>query len=1178
MNQYNFLSHRLIIGLSIFSLLFVMLSCGKGSPTEPSLSDQNVTGNNTEIKDNLESAGSAYEVNVPQDRAPYAEGEVQVVFYDPGQISTGTLESAYPLELIRKIPLRWGTIFHMKITDGTPVPEMVSILRQDPDVRFAEPNNAYYFAEAPYFPNDPLYERDDEGNDPRDNMYDQWGPSHVGANIVWNEQKGSSDVIVAIIDTGIRRTHEDLVDRIWINEDEIPDNAIDDDNNGYVDDTWGWNLAGHNNNPADNGVAGYHGSACSGVVAATQDNNLGLTGMAPGVRLMALSTSFGAAWETEITEGVNYAAMNGAEIVSMSFGGAQQSEIMETAMNDAWDGGHGINLIAAAHNYNSTSYIYPAAYDAVMSIAATICFTSNGSPIDEHKITAGQDGYGWGSNYGDWIHVSAYGERYTTVHGGGDDQYKDGYNHGFFGGTSNATPMTAGTMALIHSQFPGMSAEWYWSRMQNTVDDLGDPGFDILTGWGRINPVRALYGSDRFTGLEDPDGFVGMVLPDAEMYDTIHDFPGNPFNDTYDLYKVTVNQEGFLNIYLDIFTWGEDLDLEVYSDPQMTDLIGSSYDENHATNSFESIGFADAKPGEEYFIKVLSSGEGSSTTYGLRTRMYTNELVVTGESIAPPFVHQTGNKVPFLKLNVHCGFQATLDGLNISKHGTTPDEVLSQVYIYQDANQNGGFDQADQLLMQATPPSLNRVRFENMNKFFDIDHDLVLFVVADFSLSPDDTTISLSLESYKDVITEEGLVAHYAGFPIRSDDVLIGTDSEPPYWLTTTGAQTTEPFYHSVTVGWNEADDLLTPPVKYNIYYSTEFPSDISAMQSILDASYVAGDTTDYEYELKSLPAGDEHFFVLRAEDQVGNEDQNFDVISGIPGDNGDPANPQIINSFFVSGIYQFDVDGDIMAVARLNSGVYTYILDEPTVPQWQGSWFGDTAYNVTVNGDYIYVGGSTNVNVLDVTDPANPVLTDSAANTFNWRTDFADSWIYTVNSSGQLFPVDASDPDNLIDYPLVDPPGFGFTSDLLCTTDAIYNIGQNSIYAIARTDPSAPVFTTEFGNANSYGLYAYGDYLISNEWGSGTLNIWDISVNPLNPALTGSTTDGPGASNFNCVVVGGYAYTTKSDFGLVVYDISDPSNPTYTGELAIAGASYIRAHGDLIYVMGNNSMLYVIV
>jgi subtilisin family serine protease len=559
-------------------------------------------------------------------KAAYMPDEVMVVLTDAAEKSVGPFAfSGLPLEIVRTIESDWATIYRVKITDGSSVEQMVEKLKGNAKVRIAEPNYYLYFMEAPYNPNDPMWNPPSPGNDPRGTMNAQWGPAKLGASIVWNQTKGSSDVVVAVIDTGVRRTHEDLQDSIWINEDETQGNGIDDDNNGYIDDWWGWNCFEGNNNPFDTNASNYyHGTGCAGVIAAVQDNEKGISGIAPHVKVMAIRADMndGPTCEATVCEALNYAKDNGADIISMSFGVIYATEILDLQCADIWDGGNGPIMLASAGNENNTNVYAPAKYDSVIAVGATVPWSYGGAPVDEGRIRPGWNGWWWGSTYGPQLHIMGFGERTYSTYGSGDDQYWDGVNHWFFNGTSCACPTSAGVMALIKSYYPGHTGQWYWDRIEQTADDLDVPGFDDQTGWGRVNAFRAIRGSDCLRPWEEVKGFVtmriGVVTGLADThYDSLHDVsPSNPFRDTEDHYYMVARTDGQFRIYLDIFTWGEDLDMALYSDQWMTNMIMSATGPNHATSSYHSM-IVDGVADTRYYLKVYSPALGNSTTYGL---------------------------------------------------------------------------------------------------------------------------------------------------------------------------------------------------------------------------------------------------------------------------------------------------------------------------------------------------------------------------------------------------------------------------------------------------------------------------------------------------------------------------------------------------------------------------------
>jgi subtilisin family serine protease len=711
----------------------------------------------------------------------YVPGEVLVVLTDDAEASTGgAFLGRFPLTPIREKAYHWGTLHRMSITDGTAVEDMCRRLMSDPRVKIAEPNYYVHFAEVPYTPNDPMWENDsDPGDDPRDSIWEQWGPAKLGASIVWNGTKGDENLIVAVLDTGVRFTHEDLNANIWINEDEDPSDGIDNDENGWTDDWWGWNCWENNNVPFDlDGSNWYHGTGCSGVIAGVQDNGLGVSGLAPHVRIMAIRADCGilALGSVEsVVEGWDYAKTNGASIISMSFYVNAPTEVLETAAFDTWDDGNGPMMIAAAGNNNNTDVKYPAGYDCVIAVSAVVPFTKNGTPHDERRISKDWGSWGWGSSYGDHLAVAGYGERYYTTFGSGDNQYWDGVNHPFFNGTSCACPTVAGVMALLISGNPGHDGYWYTDRIEQTADDLHEPGFDIDTGWGRVNALRAVYGSDRFTDLEDENGFVQLELTQEgiELYDSIHDVSqDNPHADPWDLYKFTAQSDGCMEVYLDIFAWGENVDLALFADPWLTQMIADSTVENHADSSFETID-TDVLEGEAYYLSVYSPEFGNSTTYGLMVDYISNDLVLLDENIAPVSAPAGEIDVPFLKLSVAASCSGTLDELIINKHSSDSEARFGVLKLYFDTDGSGDPGPGDELIASEDLPAFTRVRFTDLSLGFTNENPLVLFVAGDIESEVESgSELYVSLETYRDLTVEKARV-DYSIFPVNSGSVQV---------------------------------------------------------------------------------------------------------------------------------------------------------------------------------------------------------------------------------------------------------------------------------------------------------------------------------------------------------------------------------------------------------------------
>lgn len=295
-------------------------------------------------------------------------------------------------------------------------------------VRYVEPNTR---VEAFFTPNDP-------------NWNQQWGPKKIEADWAWNTTVGSSDILVAIVDTGIDYTHPDLSPNYvplgydWVNNDTDP---IDDHG---------------------------HGTHCAGIVAAKINNNVGIAGVAQ-VHVMAEKVlgADGYGWDTWVAEGVIHATAQGAKVISMSLGG-EYSDVMQDAVRYAYD--HGVLLVAAAGNQGSITKWYPAGYDEVLAVSAT----------DSTDQLASF------SSYGEWIEVSAPGvDVYSTI---------PSNSYASWSGTSMAAPHVAGVAALIWSAFPHYTRDQVRRLLEGTADDLGESGFDEYYGYGRVNARNALEG------------------------------------------------------------------------------------------------------------------------------------------------------------------------------------------------------------------------------------------------------------------------------------------------------------------------------------------------------------------------------------------------------------------------------------------------------------------------------------------------------------------------------------------------------------------------------------------------------------------------------------------------------------------------------------------------------------
>ncbi|MFK7904893.1 MAG: S8 family serine peptidase, partial [Chitinophagales bacterium] len=165
---------------------------------------------------------------------------------------------------------------------------------------------------------------------PNDLHPDQWNLRKVEAEGAWDLSLGNKDVWVAMVDDAVLTTHEDLAANIWRNDNEIADNGIDDDGNGYIDDVMGWDSGDNDNdpNPPNTGDDSFsHGTHCAGILSAATDNGLAIAAMGFNVTIIPVKTADDAtASLVGAIEGVEYAIAAGAHVISMSWGGGPEAQ------------------------------------------------------------------------------------------------------------------------------------------------------------------------------------------------------------------------------------------------------------------------------------------------------------------------------------------------------------------------------------------------------------------------------------------------------------------------------------------------------------------------------------------------------------------------------------------------------------------------------------------------------------------------------------------------------------------------------------------------------------------------------------------------------------------------------------------------------------------------------------
>ncbi|MBS1262046.1 MAG: Thermophilic serine proteinase [Calditrichaeota bacterium] len=369
---------------------------------------------------------------------------------------------------------RW---FRVELAPDADPAQTLQALRDQPDVAHAE--------RLPVRETCGLDGIEDAPDDPL--LSFQWHLEAVNAFAAWDEAPYAEDVVIAILDNGVDLNHPDLQAVMWRNGGEIGgEPGFDDDSNGYVDDLYGWDAFAQDGDPtAPEGVDNSgHGTHCAGIAAAANDNARGGSGIARGAQVMAVRIGEG----TQIfntVDGILYAAINGADVISMSFAGGRESVFERDVVDFAL--GEGAILVAAAGNDGSSAITYPAGYEGVIGVAAT----------DVNNELAPFSNRGW------WVQAAAPGvDILSTLING----------YGYSNGTSMATPLVGGVIALLKAENPELTREEALARIQQGARAISG-GNGLSTPAGVVDAWRSVI-ADRpalaFTGLnltdEDGDG------------------------------------------------------------------------------------------------------------------------------------------------------------------------------------------------------------------------------------------------------------------------------------------------------------------------------------------------------------------------------------------------------------------------------------------------------------------------------------------------------------------------------------------------------------------------------------------------------------------------------------------------------------------------------------------------
>jgi subtilisin family serine protease len=382
------------------------------------------------------------------------------------------------------------TIYVLDLSPWLDPERVAAEYAQDPAVEWAEPVRE---ARVVLVPNDPFFASAGSWGQPFDDL---WGVKRVSAPAAWDTARGAG-TIVAVIDTGIDVAHPDIAANVWVNPGEIAGNGLDDDGNGYADDVHGWDFFGAADD-ADPFDDHGHGTHVAGTVAATGQNGLGVIGVAFESRVMALKglDAGGGGFTDDLAEAIVYAAENGADVINASWGGIGVSQLIDDAIEVAHAAG--VVFVAAAGNSNAdvlAGPFFPAANPRAVTVAASdhldqrAAFSNFGPRIDVTAPGGGGDGGPAFDSYRSILSLRSSGAGSSMT---GNGKLVVGGNYLRQAGTSMAAPHVAGAAAVVLSAHPGYGPAAVRQALRAGADDVGPPGVDADSGFGRVNVAQAI--------------------------------------------------------------------------------------------------------------------------------------------------------------------------------------------------------------------------------------------------------------------------------------------------------------------------------------------------------------------------------------------------------------------------------------------------------------------------------------------------------------------------------------------------------------------------------------------------------------------------------------------------------------------------------------------------------------
>lgn len=472
-----------------------------------------------------------------QGAVKYVNGELLVKLRPEVSSSFFKAKSLRGVSLKRNINLSFGTIYVLNVTEGRSIEEVQKELKEFSEVLYVEPNYIYTIDGQEMgpeeLPSDPRFSqlwglKNTGDNEPIPNGLVSSGVSGADIDAVraWEITKGSRRIKIAVIDTGIDYNHPDLKNNAWVNTLEKEGKVgVDDDNNGYVDDVYGYDFANNDGDALDDHG---HGTHCAGTIGATHNNGIGVAGVMDQVTLVPLKflTAAGSGTTEGAIRSIDYATKMNVDLMSNSWGGGGHSQALEDAIKAASD--KGIIFTAAAGNSstdNDSRPHYPSNYDLPNMVS-----------VSAHTSA---DGLASFSSYGKrTVHIAAPGHRILST------VLNNGYS--VYSGTSMATPHVSGVLGLLLAKEGRLPLLEMRERLLATSIPVANYRRKNISN-GRINAYNLLTDTRPIRNEPNPNEWKVVKL--SEAFESAH-----PYLDNSNVNKsLTVSGAKFLRVKVSQF-------------------------------------------------------------------------------------------------------------------------------------------------------------------------------------------------------------------------------------------------------------------------------------------------------------------------------------------------------------------------------------------------------------------------------------------------------------------------------------------------------------------------------------------------------------------------------------------------------------------------------------------------